>query len=301
VAEHSAELQDRVEQAASRLRAVQADLADAEEDLREEHLLDELQRSLEGLMPAEREVFLEELGKRFPSWDQAVAPIDREDRAPGRSGVDERELDDPSFLVERLLAIAPRMSEGERATAGRRLASVGLAPAGGEISEQSLAFVREMMPGDASGEVDPARCAELAAVLLDFTLKVDKVVWMTWRQMARSATIRRKGGLEAKSMAFASGDPSVSRNEVVEEVELLRRVLAGILAVLPQSGRLCYQRMSFLFPESVMDAAHMEGKKGERAYWKKFTELAGDFGQAAFEAEVIRGLAENVEQRVAIR
>lgn len=301
MADRTLELRDRVEHAAGRLRAVQADLADADDALREEHLIDELERSVEGLTPSEREAVLDGLAKRFPSWDQAVAPVERADRVGGRSEADLRELDDPSFLVERLVSLASSMSEVERSTAGRRLTSAGLGTAGsgGELGEGSLDAIRSLI-GE-SGNPDVGRCVELAAVLLEFVLKVDKVVWLTWRQMARSTSIRSKGTLESHATSFASGDVGVSLNEVREEVELLRRVLAGILTAVPQSGRLCYQRMSYLFPDSVVDAAHTEGKKGDRAYWKKFTELAGDLGQAEFETEVIRGLAQHVEQRVAVR
>ena len=60
---------DRVAELANRLRLVQMDFADQDDETRRGYLQEEIQRALGGVVPSERRAFLEELQSRFPTWD----------------------------------------------------------------------------------------------------------------------------------------------------------------------------------------------------------------------------------------
>ncbi|MFG0326010.1 MAG: hypothetical protein ACF8SC_01900 [Phycisphaerales bacterium JB037] len=295
------EITARADEAAARLRAIQSELAGEEASLREEQLTHEVTRAMSGMTPDERSAFLDELNKRFPSWDQAVAaPVVASGGGGGaRSERDAAELDDPSFLAQRLAQVAGRLSEGDRRIIRDTLAEAGLVPkSSGEVPSESSEELRRLLFGADSGPVDAARCVELLAAYADFALSLDKLVWRTWQQMAKSSRLRRKGSLTSKSAAYAAGDREVSRNEIKDELELLRRLTAGLVTSVSQTGHLCYARMNHLLPESVMDFVHGEGKKGEKAYWRKFESLASSLEPHSFESEVLKALAEYVERVV---
>src|SRR5947209_5498582 len=104
---------DKVAAVANRLRLLQIDFADQGDQVRCDYLKEELGRTLASLPPAERKPFLEELQARFPTWDGKVElarkPVDI------RPSFDEKELNDASFLLTRLIKVCESMPAEKRA------------------------------------------------------------------------------------------------------------------------------------------------------------------------------------------
>lgn len=298
----SHDLLGRVEETANRLRAIQTDLADAEETVRREHLEEEVERALSSVMPADRREFLAQLAARFPSWDSDVtgAPAAPLATGPVRSAADEREMKDPSFVLKRLIELTRGLPEEKKVAVRQALEEAGLAAGGvGSWPDAPAQRLKGVLTG-MQGQPEAGRVLDLLTVLLEFVLSIEKVVWRTWQQMAPRSQIKRRGQLQRAAGHFVSGDQEVSRNEIQQELEELRQLTAATIAAVSQAGHLAYVRLGNLSPEAVMGAAKDEGKAAwqswEAAYWKKYQQLAESLDPTTFEVEVMHAMADYVEQ-----
>src|SRR3954466_6758058 len=101
----------------NRLRLIQVDFADQPQDVRENYLSDEVEHALAKLLPDQRQIFIQELKERFPTWDGQVAITGPSQAPAGRSATDAKELQDYTFLLSRLVQLAPTLNEEQRKTA----------------------------------------------------------------------------------------------------------------------------------------------------------------------------------------
>lgn len=293
------DLQARVEEAANRLRAVQTDLADADAELREEALSEEVERQLASLAPGDRAEFLTRLSSRFPSWDgdgsMASAPASA---SPARSQADRRELDDPSWLLDRLLGMLDRLDEQQKNTIRARLIEAGMVSGGpGDWPAGAVKRFRKAAP-DAGEHIDPARLLELACALVEYVSSVEKLVWRAWQEISPRSPLRRGAPIGATIGRYSGGSGEVSLNEVRQELERLRQLSVGIIGAMSGTANLVHNRVQTLAPEGVMAAAKDEGRKAweswEVAYWRKYRELAAVLDQPVFEKMVREALADSI-------
>lgn len=293
------DLQARVEEAANRLRAVQTDLADADAALREEALTDEVERQLGDLAPGDRDEFLRRLSARFPSWDgdgsMASAPAAA---SPSRSQADQRELNDPSWLLDKLLGTLDRMDEEQKETIRRKLIAAGMVSGGpGDWPADAVKRFRKAAP-DASEHIDPGHLLELSGAMAEFVTSVEKLVWRAWQEISPRSSLKRGTPLGTTIGRFSGGSGEVSLNEVRQDLERLRQLTVGIIGAMSGTANLVHNRVQTLAPEGVMAAAKDEGKKAweswEVAYWRKYRELAAILDQPVFEKEVREALSDSI-------
>jgi hypothetical protein len=179
---------------AGRLRLLQSELADESPDLRMQMLADQIERALATLAPSERPAFLKELESMFPTWDSRVdvATTAGASNPSLRSQTDERELKDPSFLVSRLVELAPKLSDDQRRAVVDRLQGAGLAPSENpNLPAAPLKLLREHLKLDANASVHPARLLEMAALLSQLAISLDQPLWRMWKEIAPRSTLRR--------------------------------------------------------------------------------------------------------------
>lgn len=293
------DLQARVEEAANRLRAVQTDLADADAALREEALTEEVERQLDALAPGDRQEFLRRLSLRFPSWEgdgsMASAPASR---SPVRSKADERELNDPSWLLDKLLGLIDTMDGPQKEAVRRRLIEAGMVSGGpGDWPDEAAERFKRAV-GEGGGHIDPGRLLELSATMAEFVTSVEKLVWRAWQEISPRSPLKRGSPLGATMGRFSGGSGEVSHNEVRQELERLRQLTVGIIGAMSGTANLVHNRVQTLAPEGVMAAAKDEGKKAweswEVAYWRKYRELAAILDQPVFEKEVREALSDSI-------
>jgi hypothetical protein len=303
VAESPNDLEQRVASLANRLRLVQLDLADEAEGVRREHLGEEVERALAGVSPDRREEFLRRVGELFPSWDANVAVAPKAEVAPARSGIDERELKNASFLVERLVELAPHLSEDQRAAAAARLARAGLAvarPSGG-LPEAAAEKLRQRLQLRADEALDPGRTAELATLLAELALSLDQVVWNTWRTIAPRSDLRRSGELARTMGRFAAGDADTARGQVKHDLERVRQLTAALISSVGQAGRQFAQRHFYRFSvDAIKDAAGPGTIMKPQAVkcWEKYVELTGSMDAVTLESELLQSIAKYAEDLV---
>ncbi len=287
-----------VSKVATRLRMIQADFADDASGDRQEQMADVIERELSKLVPEQRESFLESLRSAFPSWtNRQHVPSS----AGAGSGVDQALLDDPEFLIKRLVEMAPRMGEPQRRAISDRLFETGLARAtgGGSWSPESAQAIAQRLGLPRGTEVDPDRVIELLGQMIALTTSLDQLVWNTWRKVAKRSTLRSSGAVVTMLGRFASGDQDIARADVQHELEKLRQLTAALISSLGQAGRKYAQKhVSQFSPESIKQFAVHEKKMMEsldQACWRKYAELAANQDEVTIEREIMQSIVDFVE------
>lgn len=296
MAEQHAADGDRVAAVANRLRLLQIDFADQSEEDRRGYLGEELGRVLGSLPPSERKQFLEELQSRFPTWDSNVR---LESKTAARPALDEKELSDASFLVTRLIAVAQTLSPERKAAVVQRLKEAGLtAPgAGGAVAwpEAQAADLRAKLQMTGSDSLDPTRVLELLTQLAEVACSLDQVVWNTWRVMSPQGTIKRPAVLQKTMARFIAGDQDVPRGQVSQDVGKLRQLIAALIGAVSQTGRFAMQHFKSFWPDEIKVLVGTSGFNLEKAYWRKYVELAGSMDANAVQDAIRQAIAEYAE------
>lgn len=288
---------------ANRLRLIQVDFADEAADVREGYLHDELQRALAKLSPDQRQPFIEELRARFPTWDSKVditAP--KAAAAPTQSATDARELRDPSFLVTRLVELAPNLTEEQRRALVGRLAEANLAPpASGDLPAAQVTALKAKLGMAAADNLDAARTLEMLTDLVTLASSLDQLVWSAWRQVAARSTLRRQNPLQRTMARYAAGEQDLTRGNISQDIERLRQLTASLVAAIGQIGRQFMQRYLHKFhPDEVQAIVQTEKAGGmfvseEVKCWRKYKELARSLDEATVESEIQQAVAEYAE------
>ncbi|MFN0131658.1 MAG: hypothetical protein ACKVW3_03870 [Phycisphaerales bacterium] len=292
---------------ANRLRLVQSDQADDPEADRRVHLDDVLARALERVAPPDRPAFLEALEAQFPTWDRNVQVADTGAALAARSTMDEKELKDPSFLVARLTALAPGLSDAQKRVMTDRLREAGIVPksAGAAWPAEAMDRLRARL-GCKTTDPEASRVVELLISLVEFASILDQLMWRTWKEVNPQSRVRRPAGMKGSLARFLDGDPEVGRGQVVQDVELLRSVTSALAAAVADVGKQFAQLHLVKFsPAEIKQLVTYEGSKGkgwfgkdEVAWWKKYEELAGALDEGTIETEIRRLLGDNAERLV---
>ncbi len=292
----------RVAALANRLRLVQIDFADEGPDVRREQLCEEIERATRSMVPQERDAFLNELQDRFPSWDSNVNVAPRVEAAPGRSAMDERELKDPSFLVKRLLDLAPSLTEEQKQTFGGRLREAGFAVAGGGGAGDWPAAAAQAVAAElqvpATATLDPTRTLETLTMLVGVAKSLDQLAWNTWRTVSPKSTIRRSAELHRTVARFATGDQDVSRTQVKQDIERLRQLIAALISAVGRAGgQFAQKQLARLSPAEIESAV---GKGGflaspDAKCWQRYKEIAAAMDASAIERELLDSIANFAE------
>lgn len=291
---------------ANRLRLIQSDQADDPESDRRVHLEDVLARAMERVAPADRPAFLEALEAQFPTWDRNIEVSEASAAPASRSQMDEKELKDPSFLVARLAALAPTMSDTQKRVISDRLREAGIVPksAGAAWPAEAMERLRARV-GCKTTDPEASRVVELLISLVEFASILDQLMWRTWKEVNPQSRVRKPAAMKGSLARFLDGDPEVGRGQVVQDVELLRSITSALAAAVADVGKQFAQLHFVKFaPAEIKQLVAYEGKtkgwfgKDEVGWWKKYEELAGALDEATIETEIRRLLGDNAERLV---
>ncbi len=288
----------------NRLRLIQADFADETEQVRRDYLADEIQRALAGLVPEDRGAFLKELADRFPTWDQKVDISDKP-ALPVQGAMDLKELKDPSFLVQRLLELAPQLSPMARDAITAQLQKAGLAPKGSsEFPAEVVAAVRPKLQLAAGETPAAANVLELTGMLTEFAGSLDQLIWQTWKTIAPRTKIGPPRQMVRTMGRFAVADRETPRRQVAQDLERTRQAVASIVAAIGQTAKMFAHNYAAKYaPAEVEALTNIEGGWGlgnkEAKNWKRYVELAPSKDAVGFETaienEIKQGLADYAE------
>jgi len=255
---------------------VQVDFADQDSDVRKEYLGEELERALSSVPPEQRQEFLKALMEEFPSWDAKVEVQLRKEDTTDRTTTDQKELQDPNFLVARLIDCSAELGDGERKVLAERLKEAGLATvAQGAWPAEAEAQLRQTLRLT-EPTIDPVRALELVGMLSDFALRLDQLCWTSWRHISPKSNIRRDKKLQDTLKRNIVGDQDVPRGQVAADLERLRQLIASLVSAVGQAGRQFAGRHVARFsPHEIEALASLEGGgflvSKDTKCWRKYT------------------------------
>jgi hypothetical protein len=302
VPEQLTDLSRLVAATVNRLRLIQVDFADQPAETRENYLADEVEHALAKLLPEQRPEFLAELKERFPTWDNRVDVTSTVAGGPAtQTATDARELQDYTFLISRLIQLAPSLTEEQRKTAVARLAEAGLAEqsSGPDWPQQPMKTLKTKLQLSDKNDLDASRTLELMAEMVGFASSLDQLVWATWKQVSPKSDMKRPTPVLRSMGRFVSGDPEVNRTQVAADVDKLRQLTAGLISAIAQAGNLFAQRHVGKFSVANIEAyadkmpGMLVGK--EVKCWRQYKDLASAMDVQTIEIEIQNAIAEYTE------
>lgn len=302
---------------ASRLRLAYESLSTAPTDTRTARLGEVVRDATNRVAPHERNAFLDALRDLFPTWDGTFRAAPAEGRT--EPNFDTSKLTDPQFLVEQLLAIAPKLSEGQRKAVVETLASAypvpkpqqaplipapapnvrapePLPPAVPIAEGEGLNALRQVMSiGQIS--LDANRVALTLALVWDLCCTIDDLAWHIWEiassQSPTRSKIQRRASLKPTLTKIVTGDRGVAISNVDPAIRELRGLTAGLLTAVGDSSRYARDQCMKLDPDRIDSTvrAGMMMRSGAlwEAYRKKFSEVSGTLTQSV-NGEVIKSV-----------
>lgn len=285
---------DRVTAVANRLRLAQIDFADAEETVRKEYLSEEIQRALAEIVPGERPQFLDELSKRFPTWEGVSDLQPREVRGQ----FSEKEVNDAGFLVTRLIGVYKTLPENAQRAVVAKLKEVGIVAetAAPQWPADVLGEFRKRLQMTPQETVDPRRVLEVVLVLTEFLLSIETAVWTAWRTLAPANTpIKKPVNTQKDIRRYLGGDQTIPIGQVQQDVGKDREIIAALITAIPQAGRFAAQFFNSISPDEIKLLVGGGVFGADQKCWRKYVELAGTKDVAAITDEIQRAIATFVE------
>jgi len=198
-------MESHILETANRLRLIQVDFADESEQTRSAYLCEEIEKALTSVLPDERNEFLGRLLEKFPAGSFITQAISTETAVESPPAVDESELKNVDFLVRNLLEIAPTLSEDQKDFVDKSLQEAGLRPKARQDNSIELdQKLKQKFKVGNECSISAEKMAELNAILVDFVLKLESLVWNTWRQLSPRSAVRPQGDLTKKIGQFLS-------------------------------------------------------------------------------------------------
>lgn len=294
-------MKSHVLETANRLRLIQVDFADESEQTRTTYLHEELEKALESVLPDERSQFLEKLLEKFPAGSFITKTISTETVVKGPPVVDESELKNVNFLVRNLLEIAPTLSSDQKDFVDKSLKEAGLRPKARQDNSIELGqkLKQKLKAGD-DYSISAEKAAELNTTLIDFVLKLESLVWNTWRQLSPRSVVHQQVVLTKKIGQFLSNNPEVSVNKVDDDLKVLQRFIAAMISAVSRlGGQFAKRHLARFSPSEIEALVRMEPGSifvsHDVKCWKKYKELAETLNEDSIEMEIRKAIVDYVE------
>lgn len=292
---------------AGRLRVVQAQLADEKPEFRRGQLEHEIEQEVAQVIPNEREPFLSELMEAFPVPGPAEPPRGK-GGAPAQPAPEAPK--DPAValvgFVEGLVKLWPQLDAEQRKAVLSRMAQGGVLPqvptGPSAVPETVLRDFRAKLQMGSHDAPDPVRIMELAAMMLDFVVGADRLMWGMWaKKVAPMSSIRPNGPIQRFLREYAVGkfDPTQSQSAGGAQVELKRllEMSVALVSAIGQAGTSFGEKFLAQFSpgtieESVGDSAF---RNKDAECWKIYKNRAGVIDRTAIDVEITQCVARFVE------
>lgn len=294
-------IENRVIETANRFRLIQADFADESDQVRRDYLSEELEKALAAVLPAERDEFMRRLLERFPAADFAAQPETERQETEATSTAGEPRLRNVDFVIQNLLEIIPTLTDEQKAVIDKSLQEAGLSPKTRQddfidLGQELKAKLR--ISGDP--DLSAKKLAELTTMLVEFVLKLEPLVWNTWRALSPRSSIRSQGSLVKKIGQFLCQDTEVSDGSVDEDLRTLQRLIAALTtAVSRAGGQFAKRHLAKFSPSEIAALVRMEPGgvfvSHEVKCWRKYVELAERLDEDAIDVEIKKAIVNYVE------
>jgi hypothetical protein len=298
-------LESRISDTARRLRLIQVDFADDSQQTRMEYLREEIERALKTVLPEQRKAFLEGLMDRFPTGYLDALLNGKPLQIQEGPEVDAEPVKDPEIAVWRLLEMAATLSAEQKESVGNRLQEAGLIPrpAAQACSEELTGDLRKKLQLGDAAEVKAERLAALVSLLTDFVLKLEPLVWNTWRTLAPRSGLRPPATLQKTLAQLLCDDSQESPQKAEHDLKMLQRLVAAIVTAVGGVGKQFGKRHLARFsPAEISALVRMEHGSvfvsHEVKCWRKYFELAETLTEDSIEMELRKALADYAESLI---
>jgi len=294
-------MESHILETANRLRLIQVDFADESEQTRTAYLCEEIEKALNSVLPDERNEFLGRLLEKFPSGSFITQAISTETTVESPPSVDESELKNVDFLVRSLLEIAPTLSKDQKDFVDKSLQEAGLRPKARQDNSIELdQKLKQKIKVGIQCSISAEKMAELSAILVDFVLKLESLVWNTWRQLSPRSAVRPQGDLTKKIGQFLSNDTEMSVNQVDDDLKVLQRLIAAMTSAVSRvGGQFSKRHLARFSPLEIEALVKMEPGSVFVSHdvkcWKKYKELAETLNEDSIEMEIRKAIVDYVE------
>jgi hypothetical protein len=299
-ADYKEKIESRVLETANRLCLIQVDFADESEQTRTDYLREEIEKALKTVLPAERNEFLRKLLERFPTCSFITQSMLKEQEIKSAPVDDESKLKDVDFLVRSLSEIAPTLSDDQKEFIDKSLQQAGLRPKVPQDSSVELGQEQKNTLQVGREHTNATQIAELNALLVDFVLKLEPLVWNTWRKLSPRSAVRPQGSLKKNIEQFLGDDTDVSGDQFDNDLKVLQRLIAAIISAVSQAGgQFAKRHLAKFSPSEISALVKMEHGSvfvsNEVKCWRKYVELAETLNEDSIEMEIRKAIVDYVE------
>ncbi|MHC4119275.1 MAG: hypothetical protein ACYSWO_17405 [Planctomycetota bacterium] len=300
-ADEKDKIENRVFETANRLRLIRADFADESDQTRRDYLGEEIEKALATILPDERDEFLRKLLQQFPTGDFAGRPGTEAGQDEGASADDEPRFRDVDFMIQSLLEVIPTLTDEQKAVIDTSLQKAGLRPGPRQddfIDLDQQLKTKLQMSGDLS--LNAKELTELTAMLIEFVLKLEPLVWNTWRTLSPRSAVRPQGSLAKRMGQLLCKDADISGDLVNEDLKVLQRLIAALTtAVSRAGGQFAKRHLAKFSPSEIAALVKMEPGgvfvSNEVKCWRKYVELAETLNEDAIDMEIKKAIVDYVE------
>jgi len=293
---------------ADRIRALQVDLIQEPLQARQEFIANEIKRSMAEIAPTQRPEFCSALAEQFPYWDgnditrrQVGASVQSQTGVDSKSSMTDSQ--DPTLLVQQLCKLAHKLPQVLKETLIEQLADAGLAlRSGPDWPSEPLSKFRNRLQFEDGLHPHAGHVLELTHILSDLTMSIDQIAWNMWKIVAPVSKLHRGAPLQRLMSRFIANDPEITREQVSNELEKLRKLNAALLSSVGETGRQFSSRYGKKFAPTEIEAAVRTDHKKRFASikilcWEKYCELAAEnLDEADVDHEIREIVREFVEK-----
>jgi hypothetical protein len=293
-----------VNEAAQRLRLIQAEAAVSTPEQRREFLREEITRTLEGVPVSNRKRYLEALLARFPVRGE-TARLSATPQLPQPPAPPAPQ--NPEELLDAFLSRATGLGDERRTALAKKIGEAGFTWVDRAALELEVAdeFRRALgLPGDKQPRL--TRLVQLTLLLIDLCYRLDNTALKTLGELSpRSSLLTRPQDFREAVASFLTA----TSDSVEPQIRSISGLVGGLLAALLGAGRdYGRQYVERFSPAAIEDVIKGEGKGSwwvpgrpteKELCWDKFKDLAKDFATAELIDRRIKDcLATFVEKKV---
>jgi hypothetical protein len=283
-----------------RLRMLQTSFADDPPATRTEYLVEEIERSLKGIVESRRAEYLEALGRRFPGPERiGAAPANPAPTAvePTKKTVEE--------LAAELLGRADEFTKEGKERLVSRLQGAGLlaAPEGVADLPPELRGKLGLSPEQV---LDEERVMKLFAALVEMVATLDNLIWSLWKTIAPKSVVQRDPGENFRRTIgrYLAGDREVATLQIKQMLDKTRQLLAALLSAIGPTGE-SYARnhLETFAPEKIRAAVETGGflTNAEQKCWRRYVTLAAELNGPTIEKQIVDTIVTYTEEIVSGR
>ena len=279
---------------------LQVSFADDPPATRAEYLVEEIERSLKGIVESRRTEYLDALVGRFPGPERIGAAPSTPTPAvaePVKRTVEE--------LAEELLDRVDEFTKEGKERLVSSFQAAGLIAAADRVFDLPIELRGKLGLNPEQG-LDEERFTKLFAAVLEMVATLDNLIWNLWKTIAPKSVVQRDPGDNFRRTVgrYLAGDREVATLQIKQMLEKTRQLLAGLLSAIGPTGESYARHHLETFAPEKIRASVETGvfmTNVEQKCWRRYVTLAGELNGPAIEKQIVDTIVTYTEEIVSGR